>query len=716
MEPKEINLLQHNSSFYGITIEVLVIALVILTPIAFFPHCITVFNPIKEAIIENIALLSLMFWTLKMISREEIKFTSVPLNFPVLSFILIGILSLIWTNSFFVSLTELPLFLSGPLLYLVLINNLNNKRQVNYILNTLIAVAGLFGIYGILQYNGIDFSLWKYNVGRQQVFGLFGNVNFFAEYLIIPLPIAISLFFASPNKLKKGLLLIGILAMSATLILTFTRGSNLGFGASLIFMFFLFIYSKGNNFIRSNKKILIIILLVLITTAIFLFIVPNPLNKEGTIIFKIKDRISLSRLSTEKSFNRRLIIWKFTALMIKDHPLLGSGIGTFKYNSLRYQAKYYESIKNRSLVGFVGFADKTHNEYLQFWAELGIIGLGIFIWLIISYFNYGLKYLRKIKNSPKQGIIIGLMGSVIAVLIDGIFGFPLHLPTTVILFWLALALTIIIGKSDLNETNIDNMGNNSISKDTKKVIEKKEISRDDRIKSNGKNIIRGFKPLLYILIISLSIYLCFAVTRPFVARIYWFHATKELSKNNLNEAIKINEKALKWDPYLGEIYYDIGKVLQSKKIYTITLEYFQKAAKYCDSPDLPKDFAVVYLMRNQLEEAAVKLKQAISYQKTDQAMLPLYCDLGSIYLRLKRHDLAEIALKKALQINTDYANAHFRLGGVYLEQKKITEAQEEFQKVIELAPDSPEAKNAQEMINRIIQEKARKKLEEKKPD
>ena len=693
MEPKEINLLQPSSSFYGIIIEVLVIALVILTPIAFFPHCITVFNPIKEAIIENIALLSLMFWILKMISREEIKFASAPLNFPVLSFILIGILSLIWTNNFFVSLTELPLFLSGPLLYLVLINNLNNKRQVNYILNTLIAVAGLFGIYGILQYNGIDLSLWKYNVGRQQVFGLFGNVNYFAEYLIIPLPIAISLFFASPNKLKKGLLLIGILAMSATLILTFTRGSNLGFGASLIFMFFLFIYSKGNNFIRSNKKILIIILLVVITTAIFLFIVPNPLNKEGTVIFKIKDRISLSRLKTEVAFNRRLIIWKFTALMIKDHPLLGSGIGTFKYNSLRYQAKYFESIKNRSLVGF---ADKTHNEYLQFWAELGIIGLGIFIWLMVSYFNYGLKYLRKIKDSPKQGIIIGLMGSVVAVLIDGIFGFPLHLPATVILFWLVLALTIIIGKSDLNETNIDNMGNNSISKDT-------------------KNIIRGFKPLLYILIISLSIYLCFTVTRPFIARIYWFHATKELSKNNLDEAIKINEKALKWDPYLGEIYYDIGKVLYSKKIYTITLEYFQKAAKYCDSPDLPNDFAVVYRMRNQLEEAAVKLKQAISYQKTDQAMLPLYCDLGSIYLRLKRHDLAEIALKKALQINAAYANAHFRLAGVYLEEIRITEAQEEFKKVIELAPDSPEAKNAQEMINKIIQEKARKELEEKKP-
>ncbi len=100
--------------------------------------------------------------------------------------------------------------------------------------------------------------------------------------------------------------------------------------------------------------------------------------------------------------------------------------------------------KNRSLYPH-GFADKAHNEYLQLWAELGIIGLGIFIWLIISYFSYGIKILTKIKDEYRQGIIIGLMGAVVAVLVDGIFGFPLHLPATIVLFWLALGLTVAVG-------------------------------------------------------------------------------------------------------------------------------------------------------------------------------------------------------------------------------------------------------------------------------
>ncbi len=54
------------------------------------------------------------------------------------------------------------------------------------------------------------------------------------------------------------------------------------------------------------------------------------------------------------------------------------------------------------------------------------------------------------------------------------------------------------------------------------------------------------------------------VTRPFVARIYWYYGFKEIEKENWNKAIKTYEEALKWDPYLGEIYYDIGKILETK--------------------------------------------------------------------------------------------------------------------------------------------------------
>ena len=709
MEQKETTLSKNDKSFYTKAIEASIIALVILVPIVFYPWCRTVFLPAKELLAEILVLLALMFWWLRMINREEIKFISTPLNFPILSFIAICVVSLIWSNSFFVSLKELPLFLAGPLLYFIITNNINNEKQINRVLNSMLIIGGLFGLYGILQYKGIDFSFWMRNIGRQQVFGLFGNVNYFAEYLIVPLPLAISLFFATRNRTHKILLLVGILAIGGSLILTFTRGSYLAIGISSIFMFFLYLASRGKGFIKEHKKIFILVLALIILVT-FLFALPNPLNKSGTVISKVKGRISISQFTKGSSLKRREAIWGFTALMIKDRPFMGLGIGTYKYNSLKYQAKFFAQGQNRSLYPH-GFAIKAHSEYLQLWAELGIVGLGIFIWLIICYFNCGIKFLKKIKDDYKQGTIIGLMGAIVAVLVDSIFGFPLHLPATIILFWMALGLTVAVGlKNEVNTQEINIMKKNGAEREKNQKEDKKKL---ERINGREGNIFR-FKPLLYVIVILLSLYVCITIVRPFIARVYWYYANEEIKKENWNEAIRIDEKALRWDPYLGELYYDIGKILQNKELYGIANKYFDKATKYIDSPNLPRDIAYNYLNRGLLDKAIIKLKQAILYQRDEKSMVPLYGELGNIYLLLKRYTPAEIAFKNAIKINPKYFNAHYGLAGAYLRQNKIDEGLEELQKVVELAPDSEEAKYARNIIQQIAQEEL--KVSPTKPD
>jgi len=714
VEYKKLSLSTYQDSFYIKAIEITIIALIILTPLAFYPYLIRIFNPAKELVFDILVIIGLMLWALKITAKEEFKITHTPLNLPVLSFIIVCILSILWSNSRFISLKELPLFLAGPLLYFIVNNNniIYNKQKINRILNILLFVGTLFGIYGILQYNGIDFPFWIKNLGRQKVFGLFGNVNYFAEYLIIPLPIAISLFFVSKNKTSKILLSIGILAMGGSLIATFTRGTYLGLAISLIFMFILFLISQGKNFLKENKKIFIIILIAILVVT-YLFVFPNPLNKSGTVISKIKGRISISQLTQGSSLKRRIAIWKFTGMMIKDHLLLGSGIGTFKYNSLNYQAKFFDQGQNRSLYPY-GIADKVHNEYLQLWAELGIIGLGVFVWIIFSFFNYGLKLLKRTKDDYKEGIIIGLMGGIIAVLIEGLFGFPLHQPATIVLFWLALALIGVgVGDKDeiyAKEINISQKSSNS--NEEERVKNRKQ--RQKGIDKKDSNLYR-FKPILYIIIILLSIFACVGIIRPFVAQTYWYYGFKEIENEEWNKAIKIYEEALKWDPYLGEVYYDIGKILQNKELYGIAGEYLEKAARYIDHPDLPLDLYSIYYKKGMLDKAAIKLKQAISYQPDKKSMIPLYSELGNIYLKLERYKPAEIAFKNALKINPKYVNAHYGLAGAYLRQNKLDDALEELQKVVELAPDSEEAKYAREIIQKITQEKLKSQPDSSKP-
>ena len=682
MEQEEKTLPKYNKSFFTNAIEASIVAMIVLIPTIFYPRVINIFHPIKTLTFSLLVIVGLVLWGFNVLKKEEFKIISNPLNIPVLSFIIICVLSLIWSNTPFISIKELPLFLAGPFLYFIIVNNIIDQRQINRIIVSVLIVGTLFGIYGILQYNGIDFSFWIGNYGRRKVFGLFGNAGYFAEYLMLTLPIAVSLFLVSKNKITKLLLLIGILTISSTIVFTFTRTPYLSIVISFIFILFLFLISRGKEFFKENKKIFIVVFLAIIII-ISLIVVPNPLNKPGTAISKIKGRTSVNKLAQDYSIRRRIATWKFTTLLIKDHPLLGSGIGSFKYNSLRYQAKFFDQGDNRALYPY-GLAGRAHNEYLQLWAELGIVGVMIFIWLIFANFNYGFKILKREKNRYKQGIIIGLMGSVMAFLVDSLLWFPLHHSFTSFLFWLCLGLLVVMGLKE-DEAVYK-------SKSNKKII-------------SPKNDIHQFKPLLAISIVLLAAILSISVAKPFIAQIYWYSGFKEVEKENWDKAIKKYEAALEWDPYLGEIYYDIGKILQNKKLYGIAGEYLEKAEKYIDHPDLPLDLAIIYLESGKLDEGAIKLKQAISYQSDEKSKLPLYAELGNTYLQLKRYKPAEIVLKDALKIDPNFINAHYGLAGAYLNQNKIEEALIELEKVIELAPDSQEANYARNIIQNIEQEK-----------
>ena len=699
MEYKETNVIRQNYSFWNNAIEATIIILIISTPLVFYPYLVRIFNPPKELAFNILVIIGLMLWKLKMVNKEEVKIVLTPLNLPILAFMAICILSLLWSNSPMLSLLELSLFLAGLILYFIIANNIKSKHQINHLLTSLLVISSLLGIYGIFQYNGIDFAFWKGNIARQQVFGLFGNVNYFAEYLIVPLPLAISLFFATRNRAHKILLLVGILAMGGSLILTFTRGSYLAIGISSLFMFFLYLTSRGKGFVKEHKKIFIFILALIILVT-FLFALPNPLNKPGTAISKIKSRISISQLTKDTSLKRREAIWGFTALMIKDNPVLGSGLGTFKYNSLPYQAQFFDQGENRRLYPY-GIADKVHNEYLQLWAELGIIGLGIFLWLVITYFNYGIKLLKRLKDEYKQGIAVGLMGGVVAVLIDAIFGFPLHLPATLVLFWLFIGLIVSLNHSEnYTEQEVKMIR-------VKGTQSKAKGDKSDRIESN----IYRFKPLLYLAIILLSLFLCVMLARPFVSQFYEFYGVEYAKKADHDTAAKYFQEALKWNPYFGMMYYNLGQIISQKGIYTPAIENFEKAEKYFDHPNLPERLATCYFAKGQWDEAITKLRQAISYQRDEKSMVPFYNELGNTYLRVEKAKLAEEAFKTVLKINPKYVNAHYGLAGAYLRQNKLDEAQGELEKVIELAPDSREAKNARNIIQQIAQEKLKSQPE-----
>lgn len=134
MEQEEISISNYNKSFFTKAIEITIISLIILTPLVFYPYLIRIFNPAKELVFNILVIIGLMFWFLKMTSQEKFALARNPLNLPILSFMAICSLSILWSNSPMVSLLELTLFLVGPLLYFIVVNNVYDEHQINLVM------------------------------------------------------------------------------------------------------------------------------------------------------------------------------------------------------------------------------------------------------------------------------------------------------------------------------------------------------------------------------------------------------------------------------------------------------------------------------------------------------------------------------------------------------------------------------------------------------
>jgi len=108
--------------------------------------------------------------------------------------------------------------------------------------------------------------------------------------------------------------------------------------------------------------------------------------------------------------------------MIRDHPLFGTGPGTFATVFTQYQPS-----------GFVSRYFMAHNDYLHFTSEVGVLLIPIVIWMIIALYRKGFM---KLKNPSRlvRGTSLGALSGITALLVHSISDFNLHIPANALLF------------------------------------------------------------------------------------------------------------------------------------------------------------------------------------------------------------------------------------------------------------------------------------------
>jgi len=307
--------------------------------------------PFSSSLVNALIITCVILLFVSKIIKKEALFALDAVTILIIAYIAVSFVSFKNSPDIASSIKGILKILKGGGLYLVVMESFKDRMQFRRA-GILVAIASsLVCLDGFFQFfKGYDFirgfPIQVYFGGIRRITATFRNTNDLGIYLVCIVPLLIAMSFIYRDKIKRKTFEFVSLINLTAIALTFSRTAGLAFYCSMI------PFTK-----LKNKKSMVLFLLMPVFIAAILLIKPiaHWINNPGeTVSFW--------------SYNSRLIMWQTSANMIKDHPVIGVGINTFTKNY-----KKYESATDRSDISY------AHNMYLQMWAEIGTIGLLIFL-------------------------------------------------------------------------------------------------------------------------------------------------------------------------------------------------------------------------------------------------------------------------------------------------------------------------------------------------
>ncbi|MCX7766448.1 MAG: O-antigen ligase family protein, partial [Candidatus Sumerlaeia bacterium] len=264
-----------------------------------------------------------------------------------------------------------------------------------------------------------------------------GNTNHIGDFLALSLIVTLMFFLFVHRKWREILVLLSLGLISAGLFVCWSLGSNLGLLVAVIFMAVYLLRFERQQFCHRHWKRLICIAVVALLILVF-YLTPHPLNPHRPSLWQEAFASERWRAGGPT----RLVIWLNTLEIIRQHSLLGVGAGNFTYAYVQVLSPLI--LASPSLAPYAGcYTNAAHNELLQTWAELGILGLTSFLFLI-AVFCWQLFQDLKYSSRINFLIRVGVLALMIAWVVQAQLNFLLQLPLTRMLFFILLIIPGIL--------------------------------------------------------------------------------------------------------------------------------------------------------------------------------------------------------------------------------------------------------------------------------
>lgn len=229
------------------------------------------------------------------------------------------------------------------------------------------------------------------------------NIEAYTNFFVVSVPLLISYILLKEKLSDKRIEYSLLFYIGIGLILSMSRSAVLGilFSSTIIFY--------------SLKKKIFYKLIISMALLVLLFVFYQPLNDLLTTFLRI-----------ESGMSARDYLWQMSMDMIKDNTVFGLGPGAYKFEMLNYFPYMLNDWWGRMFIYYseaTGGDNLSHNFFLTFFTDMGILGIITAIALPIVFLRIGIKTIKKFNAGSNDNyyLIIALFAAGCSIILRNFF-------------------------------------------------------------------------------------------------------------------------------------------------------------------------------------------------------------------------------------------------------------------------------------------------------
>ncbi|MBI3597174.1 MAG: O-antigen ligase family protein [Nitrospirae bacterium] len=305
-------------------------------------------------------------------------------------------------------------------LYLIVVNGMPDQTLTRRLIWTLFGFAALNGVYGIVQHMSGGLDLFRFG-GTERIFkiddqvrasGVFDHFMTFSGQMLLVGLLGTGLFLFWARGWARWFLAGAVLVFFGAVWASFTRSAWVGLGAGLLTIV-----------LFKERRTMVFLMIGLLLAVTVLSLADRAFRTRAVSTVKINEGSTVERFE----------IWGATRDMIKDHSLLGVGIGNF--------SAVFNQYRDRTGVGPHSHA---HNTLLQVTAENGLIGLAVYLYVWYAFFREMIRKAIASTDPFVRGVTIGAIGALVGFHVAGLFEYNLGDSEVATMMWFIVGLGLAV--------------------------------------------------------------------------------------------------------------------------------------------------------------------------------------------------------------------------------------------------------------------------------